>query len=241
METNNKWAAGILGISIIFSAAVGGYSFYKVRSLDNTLSVTGSARQKIVSDTVQWTAGFSRSADAANLKSGYSQMAADAEAVKKFFKSNGVADSDVNISPVSLEQPYLYDRSAGAQQNQYILRQTVTVQSKDVNKITEMAKDVQKLVEQGVIFASQGLQYTYSKLPDLRVQLLSDAMKDAKTRAQNIAQSDGRSAGELKSASMGVVQVMSDNSQDVADYGNYDTSTVNKEVMVTVKAAFSLK
>jgi hypothetical protein len=40
---------------------------------------------------------------------------------------------------------------------------------------------------------------------------------------------------------MGVVQVMQPNSVDISDYGNYDTSTVEKEIMITVKASFSLR
>jgi hypothetical protein len=40
---------------------------------------------------------------------------------------------------------------------------------------------------------------------------------------------------------MGVVQVMQVDSVDVSDYGSYDTSTINKDVMVTVKTVFGLK
>jgi hypothetical protein len=47
--------------------------------------------------------------------------------------------------------------------------------------------------------------------------------------------------GSIRSASMGVVQVLSPQSIEISDYGSYDTSSVEKEVMVTVKAAFSLR
>jgi hypothetical protein len=40
---------------------------------------------------------------------------------------------------------------------------------------------------------------------------------------------------------MGVVQVTQPNSVDISDYGNYDVSTIEKEVMITVRASFSLK
>ena len=108
-------------------------------------------------------------------------------------------------------------------------------------KITDLAKNAQALTALGVIFASESLEYYYSKLPDLRVSLLSDAIKDAKARAQKIAESSGKKVGNIKSASVGVVQVMPVNSVEISDYGTYETGSIEKEVMVTVKALFTLQ
>jgi hypothetical protein len=87
----------------------------------------------------------------------------------------------------------------------------------------------------------QSLEYYYSKLPELRVKLLSSAIKDAEARAKSIVESTGRKVGSIRSASSGVVQVLPVNSVEISDYGSYDTSYVDKDVMVTVKATFGLK
>lgn len=238
----NTKSAAILALGIIIASAIGAGAFYKAKSLDNVLSVTGSAKRMVTSDQVKWTAGFSRSVTDGNLKGGYSQMAQDTDAVQKFLTGQGIKTSDINISPVFMEQPGLYDRqNYPSADKQFILRQTVEVQSSDVTKVTELSKKTDELINQGVVFATQGVEYYYSKLPDLRVDLLSDAVKDAQVRAGNIAKSSGQSVGGLRSASMGVVQVLAPNSVDVSDYGQYDTSKIEKEVMVTVKAGFSLK
>jgi hypothetical protein len=123
----------------------------------------------------------------------------------------------------------------------YQLNQTVTVQSDDVNKLTDISKKVSTLASQGVIVSVQSLEYYYSKLPDLRISLLTQAVEDAKARAAKIAQGTGRRVGNVQNASIGVVQVMSPNSVDVSDYGSYDTSSIEKDVMVTVKASFRLR
>jgi hypothetical protein len=131
------------------------------------------------------------------------------------------------------------------QQNQtaeklYTLSQTFTVQSNDVNKLTDASKNISSIVGR-VIFSSLSLEYYYSKLPEARIQLLSQAIADAKARATELAKNSGSKVGSLKSASSGVVQVQSLNSTDVSDYGSYDTSQIEKQVTVTVKASFSLK
>jgi hypothetical protein len=137
-------------------------------------------------------------------------------------------------------QPYGQDNS-NTGPREYVLRQRMEVSGSDINKITELAKNVQPLVNQGVFFTTDAVEYYYSKLPDLRVELLGEAVKDAQVRAREIAKNSSRGVGTLKSADMGVVQVLPVNSVNISDYGNYDTSSIQKEVMVTVKTAFTLR
>ena len=70
---------------------------------------------------------------------------------------------------------------------------------------------------------------------------MDNAVEDARKRAKAIAESTGQSVGKMKSAASGVVQVMAPNSTDVSDYGQYDTSTREKDVFVSVRTTFILK
>lgn len=239
-ENSNKiiYFAIILGICLIISASIGSFTFYKVRSPEDTLSVTGSVREKVTSDIAKWTSNFSRTIPAEDLKSGYQMMQNDLRLVLNFFEDNGFTEEDILISPIFMEQLYLYDPNAPKEN---LLRQTVEIQSTDVDKITYMAKNNQELIDQGVIFATQSLEYYYSKLPELRIELIPDAINDAKLRAQKIAEGSGKKIGVIKSATLGVVQVLPVNSTEVSDWGTYDTSTIEKEVMIPVTVIFTLK
>lgn len=239
-ENSNKiiYFAIILGICLIISASIGSFTFYKVRSPEDTLSVTGSVREKVTSDLAKWTANFSRTVSAEDLKAGYQMMKNDQRLVLNFFEDNGFTEEDITISPIFMEQLYMYDPNAPKEN---LLRQTVEIQSTDVDKITYMAKNNQELIDQGVIFAIQSLEYYYSKLPELRIELIPDAINDAKLRAQKIAEGSGKTIGVIKSATLGVVQVLPVNSTEVSDWGTYDTSTIEKEVMIPVTVIFTLK
>ena len=230
----------ILGIFLIIGVSIISYSLYQIKAADNTLSVTGSAKQSVTADIVKWNGSFSRTVYASGLKSGYAQMKADEAVVLKFLTDNGITTAELTISPVAMQEQYNYNKTSGAP-IEYSLVQNVIVQSSDIQKIQNISKSTQTVIDQGVIFSAYSPEYYYSKLPEMRVTLLPEAMKDAQTRASSIAQSTGKKVGTLKSASMGVVQVMQPNSIDISDYGNYDTSTVEKEIMITVKASFSLK
>ena len=236
-RSSRPLASGILAGGIVLAAIVGSWTFYSVRSLDNTLQVTGSARKTITSDTVKWTGQFTRTATPTDLKTGNDLLRKDRTAVMNFLKKNKIDEKNVTISTVFMDPDYSYNAEAP---RNLILRQTVEVRSNDVLGLTQIAKNIDELINQGVLFSTQGLEYTYSKLAELRIELLKDAVKDARLRASSIAESDGESVGSLKSASIGVVQVLSPNSTAVDDYGAYDTGSIEKEVMVTVRGSFQL-
>lgn len=243
MENNNKFLVFLnsrifVGVGIVLASFIGAYAFYQVRSFDNTLTVTGSASKQVTSDHVKWVGAINRVAKASTLKAGYSDMSKDLVFVKEFLKEKNIPEDKIVISPVFMDQNYDQNQSA---ERSYTLRQTIDINSSDVNAIAEIAKNIQPLIDKGVIFSTQSLEYTYSKLPEERVAMLGDAIKDAKARASKLAESSGKSVGQLKSASSGVVQVMSANSTDVSDYGSYDTSKVEKSIMITVKTSFTLK
>jgi len=241
METSNKnlFVFGtILGLSLIISAGIASFTFYNIRSAD-TISTTGSAIKNVTSDSVKWTSTITRTVTLATVKDGYTKMSSDLKNVQAFLSTNGIPDSAVTIAPVFMNENY--DNNSGATKT-YNLTQNIVVQSDDVNKIDNLSKNTNSLiVDQGVLFSTSSLEYYYSKLADARVELLADAISDAKARATKLANAGGKSIGALKSASSGVVQVLSPNSVNVSDYGQYDTSTINKQIMITVKAIFEIK
>ncbi len=228
----------VIGLCLIIAAGIGSYTFYFVKTKGDTLAVTGSVKQKVVSDLAKWKGQFSRNIPMEDLKSGYTQMKQDESIVIEFFKGYGFTEKDLLISPVYMDSPSQYDPNAP---KEYILRQNVEIQSNDVAKITDMTKNSQVLIEKGVIFSTNSLEYYYTKLPELRIALLKDAAGDAKMRADKIAESTGLTVGSIKSANAGIVQVLQVNSNDISDWGTYDTSTIEKEILVTVTAIFNLK
>jgi len=240
MENNNKNYVTfglILGLSLIISTGLGVFAFYKIRSVDY-ISTTGSAKKAVVSDKVKWTSSITRQVSVSTVKDGYAKMDIDLKEVKDFFTANGIPAESLSISPVFMNE--IWDNN-NQTEKKYNLVQNFEVQSSDVQKIDALAKNTNSLINKGVLFSTNSLEYYYSKLPAVRVKLLANAVADAKARAEQLAIAGDKKIGVLKSASSGVVQVIAPNSVDVSDYGMYDTSKIEKEIMVTVKASFEIK
>jgi hypothetical protein len=229
----------IISCAFVLASLIFGTFYYSAQKVSkDTLSVTGSAKTTVTSDQAKLILVIEHAAPASDLSSGYSAVARDLGFTKTLLMKEGLPETAINESTVSTNQ--IYEQKTGGEQR-YSLRQTLTIQLDDVNKLTDISKKIPDLSKQGAVVSIQSLEYYYSKLPDLRVSLLQNAVKDAKARADQIAKGTGRNIGSVRTASSGVVQVLSPNSVDISDYGTYDTSSIQKDIMVTVKASFELK
>ncbi|MGB9910405.1 MAG: SIMPL domain-containing protein [Candidatus Hydrothermia bacterium] len=243
MNTNDKLLKGILffalilGAGLIASTLIISFTLYGIKRMDNTITVTGSARARVSSDQVKWTVSISRIAP--TLNEGYNLMARDLSLIKEYLEKSGINSKDIEISQIYTSQPWLYTERSDRLYYQFT--QELVITSNDLDKIEQVSKKVYDLVGQGVNIVSSNLEFYYSRLPELRINLLNEAMQDAKRRAVVIAKSTGRKVGKVKSSKMGVVQVMAPNSVEISDYGAYNTRTREKEVMITVQSTFYLR
>ena len=240
LEKPFVYPALMLAGAFVIGSLIGGVFISKIRSGEDTLSSTGSAKMEVVSDIAKINATFSRTVSETELARGYELMKSDEAKVRAYLIKKGLVEADFSILPISLSERYDYGNT-GAQVKKYDLRQEVRIQSGDIAKIGEVANDSGQLINSGILFQSYGVQYFYSKLAEARVQLMAEAVKDAKVRAKEIAKGAGGTVGKLLSASSGVVQVLAPNSLEISDYGSYDTSTPEKEIMVTVRATFKAR
>src|SRR5919201_116679 len=115
------------------------------------------------------------------------------------------------------------------------------IRSPRVQAITGVAEHSSRLLAQGIPLSADPPQYIYTKLPSLRPELLATATKDAQRRGRVLVGSTGGHLGKLRNVDVGVFQVTSPNSTDVSDYGEYDTTTIQKDVTAVVDVTFALK
>lgn len=236
----NYLALTIAG-ALVLAVIVGGVFYLNKTTNKDALTVTGSARKEVSADTVLWRTAVTRTVTYPELKSGYAQMAGDITTVKSFLAANNVSDTAITIQPITMNEEWSNNGPVAQELKRYTLTQAIEIKSADVTGITALAQRVGELINKGVLFQSYGLEYYYTNLAELRVEMLADAVADAKARAKSMAKAGGQRVGSLQSASSGVVQVLSRGSVEVSDYGSYDTSKIEKDVMVTVRATFGVR
>lgn len=236
----------ILGLCI--SAATIASSFIIARTslrimrfTKEVITVTGSAQQPIRSDYAVWQVSFGRRQ--ATLPEAYRTLKQDLDIVRSYLLSKGVPESELSVSQIftstlykKTEQGYDTNEMEG-----YRVSQTITVSSRDVDRVTRLSRECTELITNGIGITSQAPQYFYTKLDELKVEMLARATENAKQRAESMAQAAGNRIGILRSAKMGVFQITAPNSTDVSDYGVNDTSSLEKKVMAVVSATFAIE
>ncbi|MDB5187610.1 MAG: hypothetical protein JWO50_130 [Candidatus Kaiserbacteria bacterium] len=237
-ERSQVTSAAVLALGFVLAAIIAAYTFYSVHTLNNTIVVTGSATRDVTADGAKWSIGVTRNADVSSVSEGKTALANDSQSIVRFLMANGIASSSIEMSPVFANENY----DSNSQIHSYNIRRDITVDSTDPQLIKKLADKITSVTAGDSVISAQTPEYYVSDLATVRVELIADAVKDAAARAGQIAKSTGQKVGALQSASSGVVQVLAPHSGgNVSDYGTYDTSTIEKTVMVTTHATFYLR
>lgn len=234
----------IVGLCFVGGALALGLSFYKAKAPVRTVSVVGLAEKDFNSDLI--VQSFTISVEDQNKKDGYAKIKKAKETVENYLKSNGVDLKDVSFKNVSSneEQEYIYDRAAQRSFYQfkcYSFSQSVRIESKDIEKIENL--NLSDLLDEDMQIDVYEPSYYYTKLSDLKIEMLANATKDAKERAETIVKNAGGELGGLKVSNMGVFQITSPNSNN-EDYewgGAFNTSSYKKRASITMRLTYYVK
>ena len=123
----------------------------------------------------------------------------------------------------------------------YTTTQVIAVRSTDVTRIEKASREVTTLLEEGVSVSSSAPSYYYTRLGELKLQMLAAAGKDARGRAEGILHSTGGgNLGKLIGADMGIININRANSTETSEQGNNDTTSLEKDIITIVHAEFEL-
>jgi len=244
----------------VICVAILGYVYLAVRHVPKTLEVKGSARKEIVSDKISWDGTIT--AFDPDLIKAYEKLQAGSDRVATFIRNVGIPDREVTFSSVATTKimqreviptpPPAGKELPDGQKPEptivptskvelYKLTQTVTIDSADMDKVPAVSRSITSLIKEGVEIESDSPRYLYSKLSELKIDMLGEATKDATLRATQIVTNANGSLGRLVEARMGVMQINPKGVTDVSDTGNNDTTSLEKEILAVVTVEFELR
>lgn len=227
----------LLSASLIIAALVFGIFFYNARSSDDTINVVGMATKRFDSDIVKWRITIGRNTGLNDVSNGYLLIQNDLQFLKKLFTEKGFQEKELTIQPINTLSNY----SREGQISGYNLQQGVFVITSNIAAVEDIALNPAALIDKGVILQNSNLEYFYSKLSDIKMELLAEATKDAQKRASEIARNSNVHLGNVTSLKVGVFQITEPFSTEVSDYGMYNTQTKQKDITVTVRASFKIQ
>lgn len=242
---SNITSVSIVSVALIIVALVLKSAYQSRIQSNDLISVTGLGSKDFDSDLIVWSGTFSRVNK--DLKKAYAEIDRDREMIKSYLVSKGISEKNIVFQSININREFdnKYDANYNLRTSTFIgynLTQSVTIESQDVDKVEAVARSITELINQGIEFYSYRPQYFYTKLSELKLEMIEAATKDAYTRAKKIAENSGSKVHKLKKASMGVFQIVAQNSSEDFTWGGaFNTDSRKKTASITVKLDYLVK
>mgnify|MGYP000843595236 FL=1 len=249
MEIRNESKIEIIKLfmivfTIIISLIILSKTFLERNKESEVIQVTGLGTKDFESDLIVWSGSFSQID--IDLKNAYERLHLDQNKIIDFLKKRNVSTNEYLFSAVVIDKEYetIYDKDKNQKRlfKGYRLMQDIKIESNEVEKIETISREITELINMGVEFYSSKPQYYYTKLTELKKELIEHATENAKTRAETIASKSGFKLGRLKNANMGVFQIIARNSnEDYSWAGTFNTTSKQKTATITMKLQFGIQ
>lgn len=252
MENHTKnFSTTLLVLGIILAAVILGRSFERFRKEDRSISVKGFSERNVKSDLVIWSIKVRIVSN--DLQEGSKSIESSKAKVIQFLTDKGIKSEEIIQRDLAVS-----DRQAnefGPAQNQgdhlrYIIEETIEVRSTNVDLVQKVSRMTAELLNAGVALSTKndwtgsGLRFMFTKLSDIKPAMLTEAIKNARTAADQFAKESKIALGTLKKANQGIFSVQDrDNTSQQAEDGGYagfGTTDLYKKVRVVITCDYSI-
>ena len=238
------FATILIALSVIITGYLLGNAYMSKGKPEPTISVVGMGEETFDSDLIAWNSSFSRKN--VDLKLAYAELNNDLKMLKSYLKRKGLVESDIIIEAANIQKEYSneYDDNGNLRNTYfsgYNITQNVKVQSKNVELVEKVSREVSELIDAGIELNSQSPEYYYTKLAELKLKMIEEATIDAYERAGKIAENGGGKLGNLKNADMGVFQITAENSSEEYEWGgSFNTTSRRKTANITIRLKYEI-
>lgn len=240
-STNNRfYAIGALFLAVGMS--VGGYfignMMYKSKVATNIATVRGLAEREVKADVGVWNINFS--AGEPSLEAAYASANDSKSKIITFLKEAGFTDEEVSAQAFTVYRQENRDNNGSGPvlSVTFQISGAVTVRSERVDEVAKASQNVGDLVGKGVLLTNSFPQYYFTKLNDIKPEMLGEATRNARTAAEQFAKDANAKVGNINSAGQGAFSI---SARDAGENSGEDVSSIFKRVRVVTTISFYLE
>ncbi len=206
----NIISAGVIAVGVASAGFLAGEGLVKSRLGFKTVTVKGLAERPVKADLGFWPVRFV--ATGPSLEEARARLEAAQGSVEGFLKAKGFAATDFAVQNIQVEDRLAgYNAQGTPEDTRFVLTQDLLVKSADVDRLADASKSVGDLLKAGVVFSADsynaGPSYIFTKVNDLKGEMLTEATKRAREAAEKFAQESGASVGDIQNANQGIIEI----------------------------------
>jgi len=227
------------GLFIAIGLAVAGYfvsqTIYNAKVALNTAEAKGLAERRVKADRANWTVGFSvAGASKAELPKLFKKAEDYQKTILDLLKKNGFDEDEIVIGAVNYHYTEFRDENKKLVDQSHALIGTISVETQKVELVGKVRTAISKLIAQGIPIRNEAPTYHFTKLNDIKPDMLREATTNARIAANEFAENAGVKVGGIRSALQGGFIV-----RDAGDQYE-DTKKIEKDVRVVTTITFYL-
>ncbi|MCQ2380251.1 MAG: SIMPL domain-containing protein [Victivallaceae bacterium] len=253
MQETTKRTLTVVSASVIIGLAVVGAALCISRFMLNiqrvsekTIVVKGVATKEINSD--MGSISFTVRCKGKNITETFEQLKKTDEIVKAKLDEIGATAEELSSGGVNHTQETKVvttkvngTETSRSEQGHYTYMKSYYMRSKDVAKLAKAETELFALAAQGIDIEVCHPQYYIENPEKYKLELLDEATKAARTRAESMTAHCGAKLGQLIEARQGIIQIMKPASESTSDYGTYDTDSIPKVMRLVVTLQFRIE
>lgn len=173
----------------------------RFKTLDRKVTVKGLSEREVLANKVTWPLIYKELGNDPSAM--YELIEQKNQKVVSFLKAEGLGNDEISVNP-----PTIRDRQADNYGNEimnyrYKAECVIIVTSTDIDKVRRLMRRQSELMKQGIALVSEeygdnSVRYEYTGLNDIKQEMVEEAMKNAKTTAEQFARdADARLDGVI--------------------------------------------
>lgn len=226
-----RWfgTAAIMAVGMIAGGYLLGDGLLRAKDAERAVTVRGLAERDVTADLATWTISYSASSN--SLAEAQDKVRRDTATIEAFFKDLGF--------PAAALQP------TGANVNSftnegvttYTVRQRLALRTTDIARAQKAVARQFDLVGRGVFLEEgSGMAYTFTRLNDIKPEMVAAATRDARAAAQQFAKDSDSGVGKIRDATQGYFEIEARDG-DAGGWGSADSPYKKVRVVTTVSFA----
>lgn len=201
---------GLICLGMVLAGWILGNSALKIKQYERVVSVKGLSEREVKANVAVWPIRFSTASQ--DLAALYDTMQSQTSQIQNFLKNEGFSPEEITIAaPVITDK---YAQQYGGDGNvalRYTAHQTITVYTKNIDKVRSAQSRLVDLGKNGIAFGGedygQRTEYLYTQLNDIKPAMIEQATQNARSVAEKFAADSDSRLGKIKSANQGVFSI----------------------------------
>ncbi len=241
MMANEQGKTGLIIAALLLSVGVSIAGFfisetlYKSKVALNTAEVKGLAERRVEADKAYWVITYTVTGDnKGEIPQLYETSEVDRDKIVALLESSGFSADEIKPGIINYIKREFRGEDQKLVDEKHMLVGVIEVETDKVRLVSEGRAKLNRLIAQGLDIQNNAPSYYFTKLNDIKPDMLKEATKNARLAANEFATNAGIKVGGIRSAHQGGF-IIRDVGQEQGD-----TLKIEKDVRVVTTITFFL-